>query len=644
MSDATGPSAAHEAQEHETLESVAKKLCTGIQSHVECLQNQVAEISAKNKRNAESVAADRAALENEKELMKDVHKFNEKIKLDVGGILFTASQATLCRVPDSMLAVMFSGRHALIASDDGSYFIDRDGTQFRHILNYLRSGAVSLPADPAAQEELAVEADYYGITELARAVRAPPVDVHRFLDEGVRQMRMQEVKMRQAFSEGAGGSFDPHRGLLSLFDPAAGLPLPLTYQPTDAHPVYLECFVEGAPTHGAPVTVSTLDEFRANFNRLHSNVMHRLQQILQEEPLVIAGGAVLHALTASEGVRTNGLWGDTSDVDLFVHTRDPAEADRIATRVWEALAVDNESWACIRSRAVLNMHSFGATNQPWRRRVLQEKCQLILRLYDSPSEILVGFDCDCCGCLYDGSALWATPRCLRALQEGVNLLNPLHAWPNKPAYEMRLAKYAHRGFSVAVPGLDKERIDYEVINRTAIDKLRGLARLLKVIFTMEAPVGEDKVDWSGGVFPNPRPLDHRAATSVYCRSMKSLRPEALRSTDAAKLIISCGGGYEADDQPVLVPAVYKQGLASASLGAIWMIGTIEHFPLSESSRAVAWAEILDAGDDWDNAQVTRRLHDAWDMGRRSREYLNAEVEQARLESIYYQEAYRDAKK
>lgn len=56
-----------------------------------------------------------------------------RIKLDVGGHVYTTSLLTLTRESDSMLAAMFSGRHELLKEEDGCVFIDRDGTHFRSV-------------------------------------------------------------------------------------------------------------------------------------------------------------------------------------------------------------------------------------------------------------------------------------------------------------------------------------------------------------------------------------------------------------------------------------------------------------------------------------------------------------------------------
>jgi len=64
------------------------------------------------------------------------------VELNVGGHYFATSLTTLCKYPDSMLGVMFSGRMTALQYRDGRYFIDRDGEAFSVILNFLRTQRV----------------------------------------------------------------------------------------------------------------------------------------------------------------------------------------------------------------------------------------------------------------------------------------------------------------------------------------------------------------------------------------------------------------------------------------------------------------------------------------------------------------------
>lgn len=84
---------------------------------------------------------------------------------------------------------------------------------------------------------------------------------------------------------------------------------------------------------------------------------------------------------------------------------------------------------------------------------------MVLWLYGSPAAVLLGFDVDCCAIGYDGRRLWPLPRTVRAIRQGVNVLNPLHAWPRKASYEFRLTKYALRGYGIAVPALSTVKLD-----------------------------------------------------------------------------------------------------------------------------------------------------------------------------------------
>ncbi|ESO84857.1 hypothetical protein LOTGIDRAFT_131507, partial [Lottia gigantea] len=95
------------------------------------------------------------------------------VKLDVGGHIYTTSILTLTRDQDSMLAAMFSGRHPIKTEADGTVFIDRDGTHFRYILNFLRDGglnAEALPRNKQTLRELRNEAVYFQLSGLAQQV------------------------------------------------------------------------------------------------------------------------------------------------------------------------------------------------------------------------------------------------------------------------------------------------------------------------------------------------------------------------------------------------------------------------------------------------------------------------------------------
>lgn len=103
----------------------------------------------------------------EKAKLAVVQQFQPKIKLDVGGVKCTTSLTTLCRFPDTMIGAMFSGRHALPLDEEGYHFIDRDGTHFRHILNFLRSPeSFEIDLSGSSLKELKSECAYYGILGL----------------------------------------------------------------------------------------------------------------------------------------------------------------------------------------------------------------------------------------------------------------------------------------------------------------------------------------------------------------------------------------------------------------------------------------------------------------------------------------------
>ena len=118
--------------------------------------------------------------------LDQVH-FSSTVELNVGGKHFTTSVQTLRKDPNSILAAMFSGKFDTKPSKDGSFFIDRDGTHFRFILNYLRDGELILPEGATFLEELRKEAEFYQIQGILDELKplAPPRQSTKPFEESV---------------------------------------------------------------------------------------------------------------------------------------------------------------------------------------------------------------------------------------------------------------------------------------------------------------------------------------------------------------------------------------------------------------------------------------------------------------------------
>nr|XP_033778595.1 BTB/POZ domain-containing protein KCTD7 [Geotrypetes seraphini] len=109
-----------------------------------------------------------------------LQQFPDVVTLNVGGKIFTTSLSTLRRYEDTMLAAMFSGRHSIPTDAEGRYFIDRDGTYFGDVLNFLRCG--DLPPQDRVKPAYK-EAQYYAIGPLLSSLE----DVQPLTGEKVRQ-------------------------------------------------------------------------------------------------------------------------------------------------------------------------------------------------------------------------------------------------------------------------------------------------------------------------------------------------------------------------------------------------------------------------------------------------------------------------
>ncbi|KDR71179.1 hypothetical protein GALMADRAFT_40610, partial [Galerina marginata CBS 339.88] len=132
---------------------------------------------------------------------------------------------------------------------------------------------------------------------------------------------------------------------------------------------------------------------------------------------------------------------------------------------WNNVVAAGGSVTCVRKANVISIHTLFPARP----------IQIILRLYLSPAEILAGFDIDSACFAFDGYSVWTNPR---ALASCIRQCNTVDLTRRSPSYEVRLAKYAERGYEVYLPSLSRQRIDPSIFLFPSPKRPNGLARLL----------------------------------------------------------------------------------------------------------------------------------------------------------------------
>ncbi|XP_060682985.1 BTB/POZ domain-containing protein KCTD14-like [Hemiscyllium ocellatum] len=126
--------------------------------------------------------------------------------LNVGGQIYTTTASTLKKYPRSTLAELCSNPGKAIIDRKGRIFIDREGTFFKYILAFLRSG--QLPT--RFTQQIYQEALFYNIEPLVELLRDSPelygelVGRQQFLSEVPNYMENVEVLIHLARAESVG--------------------------------------------------------------------------------------------------------------------------------------------------------------------------------------------------------------------------------------------------------------------------------------------------------------------------------------------------------------------------------------------------------------------------------------------------------
>jgi hypothetical protein len=184
----------------------------------------------------------------------------------------------------------------------------------------------------------------------------------------------------------------------------------------------------------------TLDDFKEEVAEKHT----WLDAIVSKN-LVLAGGAPVSIIQRAH----------FGDADLFLVGLSEPECDAEINRVLEALfnlwgvLTVYRTASCVTIRAgELEAYS-GRPEWPL--------VQIILRRYDTVSEVIHGFDNGACAVAYDGEEVWFTSLSKVAFELLVMIPDMTR---RRNSYERRLRKYYSRGFGIVLPEIDMEKVSY----------------------------------------------------------------------------------------------------------------------------------------------------------------------------------------
>ncbi|KAJ7484388.1 hypothetical protein FB451DRAFT_1128513 [Mycena latifolia] len=179
--------------------------------------------------------------------------------------------------------------------------------------------------------------------------------------------------------------------------------------------------------------------FRRNFDYMSDGLLRNLNW----NNLIVAGGIVLGTLLYNSPED----W-KSSDIDIYVYGLSGQDANKKIQHVFDTFRSNLPTGT--RTLAVRNSKTITFyAKYPLRR------LQIVLKLLESPRDVLLNFDLDICAIGWDGSNVWMLPRAARALETGcnvftMNLIYGHYLSERRASQTQRVFKYANRGYGLRI--------------------------------------------------------------------------------------------------------------------------------------------------------------------------------------------------
>ncbi|KAJ7033326.1 hypothetical protein C8F04DRAFT_1261138 [Mycena alexandri] len=202
---------------------------------------------------------------------------------------------------------------------------------------------------------------------------------------------------------------------------------------------------------GARQDQITIQPSTSAFSQTFEELSQRLLRNLDWTNVMVAGGMVLGTLISVDAPggdpHLRHMWS-SSDVDMYVYGLSAEKATAKIRHVYETFRSNLP--AATPTLAVRN-----AKTITFYARYPLRRIQIVLKLVDSPKDVLLNFDLDICAMGWDGSDVWMLPRAARALKTGCNIftMNLIHGHylsERRASQPQRIFKYANKGYGVRI--------------------------------------------------------------------------------------------------------------------------------------------------------------------------------------------------